>query len=64
MMRSEAQRRADAAYNKKVIAEKRYSQLKCSIPTADAEAFKAKCAESGTTVNAVLTAAVRKFMEE
>lgn len=63
-MRTEAQRRADAAYEKKVAESGRYKNVACKLLASDAEAFKTKCAKSGTTVNAVLTAAVRKFMEE
>lgn len=39
------------------------SVLGCKMKKADAEEFKAACKDSGTTVNAVFTAAAAEFME-
>ena len=61
MPRTEAQRRADAAYNKKVAA--RYKNVTCKLLAADAEQFKLRCREKGTTPNAVLTAAVKEYLK-
>ena len=62
MPRSEAQRRADAAYNKKISGK--YKNVTCKLRATDAEQFKLRCREKGTTPNAVLTDAVRKYMKE
>ena len=56
--KSDAQRRAQNAYDKKI-----FCVLGCKIKKADAEAFKAACKDSGTTVNAVLTRAATEFVE-
>lgn len=56
--KSAAQRRAQNAYDKK-----NFCVLGCKIKKADAEEFKAACKDSGTTVNAVFTAAAAEFME-
>ena len=64
MPRSESQRRADAAYEKKVAESGRYKNVACKLLAEQAEAFKAKCVDEGTTANAVLTAAVRGFMNK
>lgn len=49
MSPSEAQKRASAKYQEKTIAS-----LACRVKKEQAEAFKAYCAEKGTTANAVL----------
>lgn len=67
-MRSDAQRRADAAYRQKPETRERqkaaYKSVACMLPPDIAEQFREKCAERGTTVSAVLKAAVEKFMSE
>ena len=37
--------------------------LGCKVKRADAEAFKAACKAAGTTVNAVFTEAMRRFLD-
>lgn len=61
-MRSESQRRADAAYNLK--RQNDYKIVAAKLPRAVAEAFAAACKEKGTTPNAVLTAEVKNFLEK
>lgn len=56
--RTDAQRRAKNKYEAKTM-----SVLGCKMKKADAEEFKAACKDSGTTVNAVFTAAAAEFME-
>lgn len=65
-MRSEAQRRADAAYRQRHAEELRnkYAHISLSLPRDLAERFKAACAEQGTTVNAVLTNAAKEFVKK
>lgn len=60
--RSTAQRAADRRYN--AATAHLYKKLACKVKAEEAEEFEAKCRERGTTVNAVLTAAVRDFMKE
>ena len=57
--KSDAQRRAQNAYDKKI-----FCVLGCKMKKADAEIFKAACKDSGTTVNAVFAGAAAKFMAE
>ena len=64
MPRTEAQRRADAVYEKKIAKSGKYKNVACRLLAGEAEAFKARCAECGTTVNAVLTEAVKNFMKK
>ena len=40
------------------------SVLGCKMKKADAEEFKAACKDSGTTVNAVFTAAAVEFLKK
>ena len=61
-MRSESQRRADAAYRQKTNAEK--AVVGCQIARPLATEFKQKCAENGTTPNAILKAAIEKYITE
>ena len=60
--RSNAQREADRRYN--AATANRYKNLACKVKLEEAAKFEAKCRESDTTVNAVLTAAVREFMKK
>lgn len=61
-MRSAAQKAADKRYNAKVAD--RYRLVGAKLKVADAEAFRLRCKENGTTPNAVLRAAIVKFMED
>lgn len=62
MARSEAQRAADRRYNAKVAD--RYKLVSAKVKAEEAEAFRLRCKENGTTVNAVLRSAIRNYMEE
>ncbi len=64
--RSEAQRRADAAYyarHKDELA-KRHATLSFRLPRPDADRFKKLCKEHGIEYSDVLRKAVYKFMED
>lgn len=64
-MRTDAQRRADAAYRKKNAAKIAAAEkmIATHVPREMAERFKSACAANGTTGNAVLKAAVEKYVE-
>lgn len=57
--RSEAQKRADAKYERRM-----YTILGCKIRRTDAEQFKAICKALDTTPNAIFTDVVRKYLSE
>lgn len=59
MATSEAQRRARDKWNRKHL-----TVLSCNVTTEKKELFKKACKLAGTTQNAVLLAAVNKFLEE
>ena len=65
-MRSESQRRADAAYRKKNAAKIAAAEkiVAAHIPRETAEKFQAACSANGTTPNAVLKAAIEKYIME
>lgn len=56
---SESRRRANNKWDAANM-----TTLGCRMRKTDAEIFKAACKDSGTTVNAVFTAAAAKFMAE
>ena len=58
-MPTDAQRRARDKWNK----ENMTVQV-CNITKAKKEVFKEACSRAGTTPNAVLVAAINKFIEE
>lgn len=62
-MRSEAQRRADAAYDAKVRASGKYKNLTCKLLAEEAEAFRIQCSKDGTTPNAFLVAKIREYIK-
>ena len=64
-MRSEAQRRADTAYKARHADEikAKYKLVAAQLPIKLAEQFKQACTEQGTTMNAVLTQAVKSFLK-
>lgn len=59
MALTEAQRRAKQKYEAKA-----YTTIGCRMRREEAEALSAACKARGTTINAVLRAAVDKFMAE
>lgn len=59
MALTDAQRRAKQKYEAKA-----YTTIGCRMRREEAEAFSTACRAHGTTINAVLKAAVDKFMEE
>lgn len=59
MALTDAKRKAN---NKYIAAH--MTVLGCKVRKDKAERFKLLCAETGTTVNAVFTSAMDKFMEE
>lgn len=61
-MRSDAQRRADAAYRQTHTDDR--TTLTVRLPTDQAKMFKDACAERDTTVNAVLRFAIEKYIAE
>ena len=58
-MTTEAQKRARDKWNRENL-----TVLTCNVTKQKKEAFKAACKRVGTTQNAVLLAAVNKFLEE
>ena len=58
-MTSEAQKRARDKWNKDNL-----TVLTCNVTKKKKEQFKLACQKAGTTQNAVLLAAVNKFLEE
>lgn len=56
--RTEAHRDADRRYN----AKRATKPITCHLPAEQAEQFKARCAEDGRSVNAVLTELIRQYM--
>ena len=63
MPRTEAQKRADAAYARKRAAEKRDAKFTCITTPERGEAFRAACEKSGTTPNAVFNAAITEMID-
>lgn len=61
-MRSEAQKAADRRYEAKRMAAGTHKILSCKIAADRAEQFKQACQEDGTTVNAILAAAVEAYL--
>lgn len=59
MARTDAQRRADNKY-----AAKNLTVVGCKLRKEEAAAFDEECKRRGTTKNAVLKAAIDRFMEE
>ena len=59
MATSEAQKRARDKWNREHL-----TVLTCNVTTEKKEQFKRACQLAGTTQNAVLLAAVNKFLEE
>lgn len=55
---SESRRRANAKWDAANM-----TTLGCRMRKTDAEIFKAACKDSGTTVNAVFTAAAAEFLK-
>lgn len=60
--RTPAQRAADRRYNAKVADQ--YKLISCKLKAEEAAAFKAACKQDGTTPNAVLTRAVRDYLDK
>lgn len=60
--RTPAQRAADRRYNAKVAAQ--YKLVSCKLKAEEAAAFKAACKQAGTTPNAVLTKAIRDYINK
>ena len=65
-MRTDAQRRADAAYRKKNAAKVAAAEkiVATHVPREVAERFQTACAANGTTGNAVLKTAIEKYVED
>lgn len=57
MTLSEARKKANAKWDKENM-----STLSCKVKKDEAEAFKAKCAEDGKTINTVLRNFVHSFI--
>lgn len=61
-MRSDAQKAADRRYAQKIAG--RWKHVKACLKAEEADAFRLRCKENGTTANAVLLAAIRDYMKK
>lgn len=59
MPKTEAQQRATRKWDAQHM-----TQVKVGMRREEADAFKARCAENGTTPSAVLREAIQRYMEE